>query len=60
MCRYPWQGTQEPERADWEEFVSQLAKEIMEEQSPKRCVHHGFLLDPPNPIQVAPREDETI
>eukprot|EP01101_Sappina_pedata_P007983 TRINITY_DN432_c0_g1_i1.p1 TRINITY_DN432_c0_g1~~TRINITY_DN432_c0_g1_i1.p1 ORF type:complete len:501 (-),score=175.04 TRINITY_DN432_c0_g1_i1:61-1521(-) len=33
--QYPFQPTQNPDRADWEEYIALIAKEIVEEQSPK-------------------------
>lgn len=36
MERYPFQAQQQIEKADWELFIVQLAKEIAEEQSQKR------------------------
>ncbi len=38
--QYPLQPDQLIEKADWEEFIIQLGKEIAEEQSPKRYVRH--------------------
>jgi replication factor C subunit 3/5 len=36
--QYPFQPDQLIEKADWEEFILQLAKEIAEEQSPKKLM----------------------
>jgi len=36
--QYPFQPDQLIEKADWEEFIIQLGKEIAEEQSPKRLL----------------------
>jgi len=36
--QYPFQPDQTIDKADWEEFIAQLGKEIVEEQSPKRLI----------------------
>lgn len=36
--QYPFSAEQPIEKADWEEFILQLAKEIAEEQSPKKLM----------------------
>lgn len=35
---YPFTSTQHIERTDWEVFIVQIAKEIAEEQTPKRLL----------------------
>lgn len=34
--QYPFQANQLADKSDWEEFIIQIAKEIAEDQSPKR------------------------
>lgn len=39
VCRaqqYPFGDSQEPQRADWELYIAEVAKNIMDEQSPKQ------------------------
>ncbi|KAG2435631.1 hypothetical protein HXX76_006834 [Chlamydomonas incerta] len=39
VCRaqqYPFTDSQEPQRADWELYIAEVAKNIMDEQSPKQ------------------------
>lgn len=37
VCRYPFSSKQTIPPMDWEEYVSEIASDIMKEQSPKRC-----------------------
>eukprot|EP00164_Ancoracysta_twista_P001623 GFYU01002129.1.p1 GENE.GFYU01002129.1~~GFYU01002129.1.p1 ORF type:complete len:353 (-),score=113.68 GFYU01002129.1:98-1156(-) len=37
-AQYPFSADQQPELADWERFIGELAKEICEEQSPSRLL----------------------
>eukprot|EP01121_Diplochlamys_sp_Union-15-3_P010950 TRINITY_DN3133_c0_g1_i1.p1 TRINITY_DN3133_c0_g1~~TRINITY_DN3133_c0_g1_i1.p1 ORF type:complete len:186 (-),score=21.90 TRINITY_DN3133_c0_g1_i1:27-584(-) len=37
--QYPWKPNQEVERADWEIFIDQISKEMLEEQSPTKLLH---------------------
>lgn len=37
MCRYPMAANQNIVTPDWEEYLDETAKQILEQQSPQRC-----------------------